>query len=285
MKNTPLPFLAPLTVTALILATPSTGAAQEDVMRDVYGFYGSALDVEVATEASGTIRLMRGRRSRIEVAGRAPDGFTSAALGGRGVRRLTLTALGARRADFVVVVPEDVRVRVLWPGTNRSELFGTLSETAMYDWEPTVERPAIETIRPLPPRAPAGASAANDGTPRVVDLLGATRLDRINLRIEPGSFTIEPAHRVETRRAGETLEVGAPLDGDLSIHVPLGDSFTLRLDGRDVVVISDTEVELLCDGVLSQTLADGRRWLTLTPEGCSTEEPAGSRGVTPARRT
>jgi hypothetical protein len=141
--------LATLVVAPLALAASTSPAlAQQDVMRDVYGFFGSSLEVDVAAEAPGRIRLIRGRRSRIEVAGRSPDGFTSAALGGRGVRRLTLTALGSEPVDFVVVVPEDVRVRVNWQGSARSELFGALAQTATYAWPSPDVRPAFETLGP-----------------------------------------------------------------------------------------------------------------------------------------
>ena len=278
-----LPFLA-AAVACAAAATPA--AAQEDVMRDVYGFFGSALDVEVATEGAGQIRLIRGRRSRIEVAGRAPNGFTSAALGGRGVRRLTLTALGGERADFVVVVPEDVRVRVLWPGTRRSEQFGTLSQSATFAWEPVEQRPMIETIG-----GADGATTRLDlpSVPRALDVRSAHRLDRLTIRIEGEVFSIAASRPIVSRPAGERLTLDAPTGADVTVMVPTDATFSVELDGVPAIDISGGDVRVLCESVLSQTLSDGSRWLTLTPVprgGCSRPAPP-TRNAQPAaaRRT
>lgn len=280
-------LLAVLVAAPLTLLAPAEPAlAQEDVMRDVYGFFGSSLDVDVAAEAPGRIRFIRGRRSRIEVAGRAPNGFTSAALGGHGVRRLTLTALGSDQVDFVVVVPEDVRVRVRWEGSNRSELFGTLDETATYAWQANLDRPAFETFRPGS-RESGGAEAparrAAIPTPRILDIEGAHRLERLTVRIEGSDFALSPAHLLDTGRS-DHVSVRAPEHGDVSVFIPRGHSLTLRLDGVEAIVIDDQDVRVLCEAVLSQTLPDGRRWLTLTPEaagGCSLPAPP-ARHLTPA---
>lgn len=276
----------------LVAAAALPALAQQDVMRDSYGFFGSALDVEVATESPGRIRLIRGQRSRVEVAGRAPDGFTSASLGGRGVRRLTLTALATGPVDFVVSVPEDVRVRVRWEGSGRSELFGTLTETATYAWNGSVERPAFETLRTAPPSAPRPASAsASSDVPAIVDIAGAHRLDRLTVRIGEPAFSLSPSHRIDARRAGDALRFDAPVGGDVAVQVPADESITLRLDGVDAIVVEHGVVRVLCESMLSQMLPDGRQWLTLTPlagRGCG-EPPAPARpptpGISTARRT
>lgn len=141
-------------VLPLALAAPPAAAQHGEVVRDAYTFLGSALDVDVATEAPGRIRFIRGGRSRVEVSGRALDGFATAALA---TRRLTLTSLGADRVDFIVVVPEHVRVSVRFAGSSRTEQFGSLSRSATFTWDPTETRPAFETIRsgsaPSTPRA------------------------------------------------------------------------------------------------------------------------------------
>ena len=273
---------------ALVLAVPCALGAQQDVMRDVYGFYGSSLDVEVATENAGRIRLIRGQRSRIEVAGRAPDGFTSAALGGGGVRRLTLTALASGPVDFVVSVPEDVRVRVHWEGHNRSELFGTLTRTATYAWESAAPRPAFETLGPAATRASASAGIG-ETAPSVLDFVGAYHADRLTVRIGASAFGVTPERAIDATRSSGTLRI-TPREGSaVTVDVPAGERMTLRLDGVDAVVIDDDGVRVLCESVLSQTLPDGQQWLTLTPvprDGCRATTPRRAPpATTPARRT
>ena len=261
----------------LVSATPSS--AQEDVMRDAFGFHGSSLDVLIEAEAPGRVRILRGRHSRIEVAGRAPNGFTSAALGGHGVRRLTLTALGGDRVDFIVVVPEDVRVRVYRPGADGSDLFGALAETATWAWESPESRPAYETVRP---------SDAFAAMPRTLDIRAAHRLDRLTLRIGERAFAISP--RVRATTSGGISVVDARSGESLEIDVPEDATFTLSLDGIDAVVVDRGDVRVLCESALTQTLPDGTRWLTLTPQagrGCA-QPPAPqppTRQGTPARRT
>lgn len=275
MKNTP--GIAPLrsfVAAALLLGAAMPAAAQQDVMRDVYRFQGSALDVAVATETGGRIRLIRGQRSRVEVAGRAPDGFTSAALGGEGVRRLTLTALASGPVDFVVSVPEDVRVRVVWEGSNRSELFGPLAQSATFSWDPFVDRPSIETLGAA--ASARSRTAAMTTAPRIIDIRSAHRLDRLSVHVGEDVFSFSPSQGIDERRSGDALLFDAQQGADVAIGVPAGQSVTLRLDGIDAIVIEGRDVRVLCESVLSQTLPDGRQWLTLTPvpgDGCRGTQP------------
>ena len=276
MKSFPARLLSAVATATLLL--PANASAQQDVMRDVFGFHGSALDVLVEAEAPGRVRIVRGQPSRIEVAGRAANGLTSAALGGHGVRRLTLTALGGDRVDFIVVVPEDVRVRLYRPGADGSELFGALSETATYVWEPAQVRPAIETLRPTDRFGAA---------PRALDIRDAHRLDRLTLRIGARDFALSP--RLSITTSGGTSVLDARNGQEIDISLPAGAPFTLSLDGVEAVVIEQGDVRILCESMLSQTLPDGTRWLTLTPtprSGClDPAEPWPPPRATPARRT
>lgn len=269
-----------LLVAAAAATLPAAPAdAQQDVMRDVFGFHGSSLDVLIESDAPGRVRIVRGQRSRIDVAGRAAHGLTSAALGGHGVRRLTLTALGGERADFVVAVPEDVRVRVYTPGSDGSELFGALSHTATYAWEPERIRPAFETLR---------SSDQASSVPHQLDIRAAHRLDRLTLRIGTRTFAVSPRTSVTT--TGGAGVIDARTGQALDIDVPAGAAFTLSLDGVEAVVVEHGDVRILCESVLSQTLPDGTRWLTLTPvptRGCRNppHDVFTPLAPTPARRT
>lgn len=281
---------------ALAWATaPADAVAQQsEVMRDVYRFQGSSLEVDVDTESPGRIRFIRGTHSRIEVSGRAQNGFASAALGGYGVRRLTLTSLGADRVDFIVAVPAAVRVRVNWPGARRSELFGTLSDAATYAWETPVARPAFETIRPGNGRS--GEPGYMRGTPRrslggptplVLNIDDADRLERLTIRIEDTPFGVTADRDFTARRDADAVRIAAPVSGDLTILVPHGSRFTVSLDGAPAIIIDRADVRVLCASILSQALPDGRHWLTLTPaagDGCAPGAP-GDRSISPDRRT
>ena len=291
---------APLALAILLalvcLQPPREAVAQQsEVMRDVYGFHGSSLDVDVATESPGRIRLVRGGHSRIEVSGLALNGFASAALGGRGVRRLTLTSLGADRVDFIVVVPEDVRVRVHWPGARRSELFGTLSEAATYQWDTPAGRPSIEIIRPGSGSHPhrndrdsAPTRSLGGSTPGTLDIIDAYRIDRLTVRIEDAPFGIAADRRFDARRDGDRLGITAPAGGDFTVIVPRGERFVLSLDGNTAIEVRGYDVRVLCSSVLSQELPGGRHWLTLTPSSsgtCTERDPADARADPPDRRT
>lgn len=291
--------LRPLTVTALILAlasgaSPSDVLAQHsEVMRDVYRFQGSSLEVDVDTESPGRVRFIRGTRSRIEVSGRALNGFASAALGGYGVRRLTLTSLGADRVDFIVVVPEAVRVRVNWPGARRSELFGTLTDAATYAWDTPAARPAFETIRPEHGRSGGSASgparrSLRGPTPELLDVHDAHRLERLTVRIEDAPFGVTADRDFTARRDADRVRIAAPASGDLTIFVPHGARFTLRLDGAPAIVVDRADVRVLCASILSQALPDGRHWLTLTPAsdgGCTSRDAPAGPSYPAGRRT
>lgn len=245
-------------ILGLALAAPAR--AQDDVMRDVYRFQGSALEVDVSTDLPGRLRMVRGQRSRIEVSGRAPDGFTSAALGGTGVRRLALTSMGGERVDFVVVVPEDVRVRVNWLGSNRSELFGPLSDHAVYDWDSPIGRPAFETIRP---EGTPAAGIRRVATPSLIDIADPQRVERLTIRVGSDPFDIDGAARLEP--GADAIVVRPGRSGALTIRVPEDAETTIALDGRTALIIDGSGVHPACDAITAQTLPDGSRWFTLSP--------------------
>lgn len=277
-------ILASPAAAILLLAHAAPAAAQRDVMRDSYRFQGSALEVEVATDVPGRLRMMRGQRSRIEVSGRAPDGFTSAALGGVGVRRLSLTSMGGEQVDFVVIVPEDVRVRVKWVGSNRSELFGPLTDNAVFRWESPIGRPGFETVRPadVPRVRPPANPPATVATPEWIDVVDAHLLDRVTIRLGAAPFEVEGA--TESDRNASAMTVHGEIGGHVVIHVPEQDEITVALDGATALVVDRSGAHAVCDAITDQTLADGTRWFTFSPAAGDCDD-LGTRSRPAHRRT
>ncbi|HEX7119567.1 MAG TPA: hypothetical protein VF212_12305 [Longimicrobiales bacterium] len=128
----------PCVAVALALLLPAAASAQDrdaDVVRRVYAFLGDRLTVRIETELPGTIRLIRGEKGRLEVAGRAPDGIPGFGLAERSGGELQLTAIGADRVEYLVVVPEEVHVKVRLPDRPVAEVFGAYDRTATFRWE------------------------------------------------------------------------------------------------------------------------------------------------------
>lgn len=78
---------------------------------------------------------MRGRAGQIEVTARALGGIARAGLAGDEASELTLTTVGADEVDYLVIVPEDLRVNIKLPDRHASEVFGTLQDVGTYVWE------------------------------------------------------------------------------------------------------------------------------------------------------
>lgn len=158
MKRTVLALAA-----LLVVGTVPATAQEWDVARRQYTFIDNRLDIDVVVESAGTLRLIRGMPGSVEVAGRARNGFTGFALGDHNVPELRLSAVGADRVEYLVVVPENVRVRVKIPGRSVAEVFGSTRNAASYEW---LALPADDVgDRDLRRRAPTSAPAAPTPAP------------------------------------------------------------------------------------------------------------------------
>lgn len=262
---------------AVVLASaagaPAASAQEREVVREVYhNFFDSNLTVEVETEAAGRLRLIRGSRGRVEVAGRAPDGIASFGLDNTGRRRLSLTSLGSRRVDFIVVVPEQVRVHVLLPGLLRSELFGSMRSSATYDWPDEHARGPISTTPghapPAPPRSgPALTTLYAGATPPALDIADATALSSVTIRVEGSQFRLESDRLVPVGFGQDGISLDpAPQAGRIVVVVPAdAASFQLVLDGAPALLVRDGLAQPLCDPVMEQELDGGRVWYTFSP--------------------
>lgn len=122
-------------IVALALALPLPAAAQESgVARQRFAFLENRLTIQVLVQTPGSLRVLRGELGQIDVAARAPDGFPGFGLAGSDGTELLLTAVGAERAEYVVVVPKQVRVVIRLPDRPVAEVFGTTDKLATYSW-------------------------------------------------------------------------------------------------------------------------------------------------------
>jgi hypothetical protein len=126
--------------TLLLLATlarPGVAQEGESVRQERFTFLGSDLTIEVLVDVPGKLRLIHGVAGEIDVTGRGRPGIVGFGLAGGDRDELRLTAVGADSVEYLVVVPEDVRVRVRLPGRPVAEVFGTTQATATYTWQAT----------------------------------------------------------------------------------------------------------------------------------------------------
>lgn len=126
----------------LLAAVNLPGHAQEPgVTRERFAYLGSTLEIKVLTEAPGTLRLIHGQPGEIDVSARAIGGMASVGLSGGDTGSLNLTAVSGERVEYLVVVPEDVRVRILLPDRPVAEVFGARKSAETYSWNATHQDP------------------------------------------------------------------------------------------------------------------------------------------------
>lgn len=266
-----LPFLA------FAAALPGAAEAQRDVTRRAYTFLENRLVVAVHAQAPGELQVVRGQRGRIEVAARARDGFAGFGLGGDITRQLRLTAVGSDAVQYLVVVPENVSVRVQlpdggWSSVSTRQGIATYrwgaDRAAQLDWE-RADRDAILTE--MVPTTPGGLFVVHTGNrvPASIDVPDLASIRSISLRVQGEHFTIatsrplavEPgtADRFEVRVTGEPL--------DVVVYIPRSTSrVQLRSGGQRLAQVVRGRPESFCGGVVLQSPTDHQDWLTLFPE-------------------
>ena len=124
----------------LTIARPATAAAQTQdtqTIRRTYTFLGDRLSVRIDGTVPGTLRVIRGEHGRIEVAGRVRHGLAGFGLSSRNGHVLHLTAVGGEHADYILVVPDAVRVEIRLPGQPVAEVVGSFQDAASFRWEAT----------------------------------------------------------------------------------------------------------------------------------------------------
>lgn len=245
-----------------VVATATPGEAQEPgTARRSFAYFDRNLTVEVVADGGGVLHVIRGGRSRVDVAARADDGVAAFALGGMRGDRLRLGAAGHGAVEYTVTVPEQVFLHVQLPDRG----YPVLAENApasTYRWAGQAEAHG-------PGAQPEVFPTYSDPTaPRELVFTDRTALRRLSFRVQPGDFRIETStplqltpgrrDRIEIRPAGEPMDFVVMIPSDTP-------EFTARVG--DVVALSIRQgvVQAACSPVVQQTLADGRRWIDYTP--------------------
>jgi len=279
---------------ALMLAIATPVAAQEhEVARRTFTFIGNDLTIEVVGQSPGRLHLVRGQPGLIEVAARTTDGIAGFGLTGDARDRLKLTAVGAQRVTYLVVVPSDLRVRVVLPEQPVAEVFGSLDQAATYSWRGAAEPPAPgPSPAPPPPDGVSPARFVDEGlyvsyarlrAPGTVWIPQARTLRRIAVRWEGREFRVAGDTGVGVlERGSSALELEVAGVSELVLDIPAATrDFVLRVGDSPALVVKDGQATVLCSPVIDQTLDGGRRrWFTFTPENgrlaCRSGRPAGS---------
>jgi hypothetical protein len=265
MKHTP--WLA----LALVGVIAAPAAAQHDVARRSFNFFDNTLTIQVISESSGSLRIMRGEEGRLEVAARTPDGIPAATLGGRDGDELRLTSVGANPVTFVVSVPEDVRVRVLLPDRKNLEIAST-RPAASYAWGATPAKPADGSVPAFVPTSSDGMFLGHSSraVPRVLALPDISAVSQLEVKFEGSEFRISTSRPVSVQPGRSDEIVFRPGDDPISITIMLPQNardFRLMLAGRTAIEVVGGDIRSYCQQLIDQRLPDGRRHFTYHPAG------------------
>lgn len=252
---------------SLLLAAAAPAAAQErGASHRQFTFLDTDLTIEVLTDLPGTLQVVRGEPGVVDVAGKVPGGLSAAALGGREGDHLRLSAAGGSHADFIVVIPEDVYLRVNLPNQKSGELGGRPAATFTWDGTGTLtSNPAPLMMEPAEPVVAYSTAEA----PRMLLIPRLTTVRTISVRLGSSSFEVAGNHYMSVRGGrSDNVEIRTGNDPEeLVISVPAGTrDFTLQLAGQRALVLRGPEVTAYCEPVTEQVMEAGVRWFTFAPE-------------------
>lgn len=288
-----------LTVAALLLAGPAT-AQEWLVNREQFRYIGTRLTIEVATDAPGTLQIIRGQPGVLRVAGRATSGFAASGLSRHD--RLTLSAMaGGGPVNYLVSVPEGVWVNIRLPDRYGSESMGGHTAGGTFDWgaaraRETAASPADAPAAAYPPaatgdqrsrpdraRPDAWAQTAADAyTAPHADLFTVTTaelapasialprpdvLRKLTVRTGADRFRVSTSRPMSLRQGdGRSMVIRPTEVVDIAIDVPAGTrDLTISLGNATALSIRNGEPSSLCTPVTQQWLSGGRRWFTFSP--------------------
>ncbi len=263
------PLIIALAVLATVGATTPAAAQEWMVAREQFAFVGNRLVIRVDPGPAGNLRIIRGAPGSVRVASRTGDGFTAAGLTAH--EELTLTALGNGPVDYLVSVPEDVRVQVRLPDRTFGESVSGRSRSRTFRWDEVAERhpdPAPEWTLSAIDAGPLFAALVRTTAPAVVSVPDLAHVRSLAVHIQHGPFramTSRPfAVEDGARDLVEIRPAAPPVDLVLSLP-PDSRDFRLVAAGRTILVVRAGQVTTFCSPVTDQRLSDGRRWLTFSP--------------------
>lgn len=271
---------------ALLAAARPVAAQQWDVTRRVYTMLDTDLTVDVVTNAPGTLQLMHGQGGQVEVTGRALHGMAASALSSKNGTTLRLSGVGADRVEYIVVVPNNVYVRVKLPDREVAETFSTMSGSKSYTWQatpgqtgdmtvagPDVSVPGGAVVPAVAERAPSSSpplftTYADASAPEVVSFPSAALLRTLSVRLEGDEFRVE-ASRPMTLQPGNPKSiairpVGQPMDVVLVVPVATKD-FVVEVGGHPAMAVVQGRPMSMCTPVVEQLLKGDRLWFTFSP--------------------
>jgi hypothetical protein len=253
---------------ALSAAIAQSANAQEwSLSRRAFTFHDHNLTINVISDGSGTLQILRGEAGRVEVAARAPLGIPGFAMGGREGDELRLSAVGTDQVDYLVVVPEDIRVRVLLPHRKTGEVAST-RPTANYSWGAEPRGGGLVDLAAMTPLNGYYLSYHHTTVPHTLAIEDVGNLDHLEIRFNGTDFRLETDQPL-TVRAGSPDQIdfraGRP-NSRLIASVPLTSrNFRLILGGKLALERVGGEIRSYCEQLVSQRLPDGRVIYSYTP--------------------
>ena len=260
--------MRPLLLAGIALAIAAPVSAQREVARRSFTFFDTNLTIEVLGGESGVLQVVRGGDGRVEVAARAPSGIPGFGLGGRDHNTLRLTAT-SERVEYLVIAPEDVRIRVRLPGKPVADVVSR-RPAASYTWgEEPPEPPTVESMTSTP--GGPYTSYYSSEVPREVILPDLASVRRLELRFEGSDFRVvtDQPSLVNSGRTDRLVLRGdarQPLSATLLLPRQTRD-FTLSLGGKTALTVRGSEVRNYCEQFIRQQLADGGLVYTYHPSG------------------
>lgn len=263
-----------LAVLALLAWTP-VSAQEWQVARERYAFGGTRLTIQVDAETAGSLQVIRGSAGSVAIASRTEHGFTAAGLAESDL--LTLTAVGDGEVNFLVSVPENVRVQVRLPGSSYGNSVGGGRRSRTFHWgesrRPEALRTHVESVPEwLPPLDADSAilftTFVRDQAPAEVILPDLANVRSLSIHIEEGRFQASTSRPLSVHEGSdarvEIRPAGPPMD--IVLTVPLGTpSFRIVANGHTALIVEGGSITALCSPVTQQWLSNGRRWVTFNP--------------------